>query len=196
MFLCCGGGVSGVHDPSNAPQTLTSPVKDKPSQEGNTTSLPKITKPDATPLSSAKEKLPSDYIEDIKPEKQMPTEKAGAAPQDSPPKSKEHKKVDFHKLIVEIKEMIEEELGPDAHSAKGMHKAFENMDEDGNGLLDRKEFKKSMRNLMIPLGDGEIEAIFSKFDSDNSGFLDYNEFIDIIASTKTDSLDSDDVESF
>lgn len=57
----------------------------------------------------------------------------------------------------------------------GLFKAF---DKNSDGRLDKKElqegYEKHMKQI---LGDEEIDEIFNKIDIDQSGYIDYSEFI-------------------
>lgn len=84
-------------------------------------------------------------------------------------------------VIDEIKEVIEEVVGPGIHSIKAMKRVFNDIDEDNNGTVSKKEFIKAMRLLKIPIGESKVDLIFAAHDSDGNGALDYHEFLELIA---------------
>lgn len=51
------------------------------------------------------------------------------------------------------------------------------MDDDGGRSLDIKEFKKGVRDYGCMMEDTEIEALFKQMDTDNSGKLNFDEFL-------------------
>eukprot|EP00300_Choanocystis_sp_HF-7_P024042 c25438_g1_i1.p1 GENE.c25438_g1_i1~~c25438_g1_i1.p1 ORF type:complete len:298 (+),score=87.05 c25438_g1_i1:32-895(+) len=57
-------------------------------------------------------------------------------------------------------------------------KTFAFFDMDQNKLIDIHEFKSAMDGLVPGLSETEKELIFQKFDTDKSGTIDYDEFIE------------------
>lgn len=53
---------------------------------------------------------------------------------------------------------------------------FKILDENGDGQLTREEIKKGY-NKLEGIKDDELDALMSKLDGDNSGVIDYTEFI-------------------
>lgn len=51
------------------------------------------------------------------------------------------------------------------------------MDDDRSGQLDMNEFKKAIKDFRVGLNEQEIQAVFSQFDRDGSGAIDYDEFV-------------------
>jgi Ca2+-binding EF-hand superfamily protein len=51
------------------------------------------------------------------------------------------------------------------------------MDDDGNKALNLYEFEKGMHDMGLGLRAHEIQTLFTYFDSDKSGSIDYNEFL-------------------
>jgi Ca2+-binding EF-hand superfamily protein len=51
------------------------------------------------------------------------------------------------------------------------------MDNNNSGRLEKPEFFKALNDYRISSDAKELEAIFKIFDTDNSGGIDYNEFI-------------------
>jgi hypothetical protein len=54
------------------------------------------------------------------------------------------------------------------------------MDKDGNGVLDKREFTQGMKNVGIDLDARELEKVMEYFDYNNSGYIGYNNFSDVI----------------
>ena len=83
-------------------------------------------------------------------------------------------KADIETILVKLRK------GLAAHGARGMTgfaRKFKIMDDDGSGGLDFSEFKKGMIETGLDFSDSEMHALFSNFDPDNSGHIDYDEFI-------------------
>tara|TARA_B110000090_G_C13266527_1_gene402454 strand:+ start:608 stop:805 length:198 start_codon:yes stop_codon:yes gene_type:complete len=51
------------------------------------------------------------------------------------------------------------------------------MDDNGNGALSMSEFKKAMKECDMDLTTSETSALFSFFDKDGSGDIDFEEFL-------------------
>ena len=62
-------------------------------------------------------------------------------------------------------------------SGKSLDLIFSQIDEDGSGLISRKEFHKAMKMISLSLTDTEIEKIMDRMDADNDGTVSYAEFI-------------------
>ena len=58
-----------------------------------------------------------------------------------------------------------------------MGKSFRIMDDDGSGALNNEEFEKAMKSYRISSDPMELEAIFDRFDPDNNGEINYDEFL-------------------
>jgi len=192
--------VKSVHDPNTTPADLPSEPEKVATPVPATPFLPTITKPvsnaggpaavkvadvvDSLPVDESTELDVSAKFAEEEPVVPKREKQSSSAPDSNTIDEALDHNIDIPSLVAEIKEMIEDMLGPGAHSAKGMRQAFSDFDEDGNGKVDRMEFKHAMKKLKIPLGNNEIMSIFTQFDSHHSGFLDYDDFIDLIASGK------------
>ena len=56
--------------------------------------------------------------------------------------------------------------------------AFEEFDEDGNGTMDRAEFMSACEKLRLyDITPEEIDVLWRNIDVDNSGDIDYREFV-------------------
>ena len=51
------------------------------------------------------------------------------------------------------------------------------MDDNNSRSLDKYEFMKAMSDYMLGFSEGEIQKLFSYFDFDRSGFIEFDEFI-------------------
>ena len=51
------------------------------------------------------------------------------------------------------------------------------MDDDRSGALNNEEFAKALKSYRISSDHLEIQAIFDRFDPDNNGEIDYDEFL-------------------
>ena len=59
----------------------------------------------------------------------------------------------------------------------GMGRKFRIMDDDGSKSLNMGEFKKAMKEMNMGLSDKELRVLFTHFDTDNSGSINFEEFI-------------------
>ena len=62
----------------------------------------------------------------------------------------------------------------------GLGKQFRIMDDNNSRNLDLYEFTKAVKDYMLGFSDNEIKVLFSYFDSDRGGAVDYDEFIRIL----------------
>ena len=59
-----------------------------------------------------------------------------------------------------------------------MKETFTNLDKDGNGTLSREELLEGFTDLMGKVeAEKEVNKIMSEVDTDNSGTINYTEFI-------------------
>jgi Ca2+-binding EF-hand superfamily protein len=54
------------------------------------------------------------------------------------------------------------------------------MDDDNSKSLDKQEFKKAIRDFKIDIPDEYVDIVFSAFDLNRDGTIDYDEFLRII----------------
>lgn len=59
----------------------------------------------------------------------------------------------------------------------GLAKQFRIMDDNHSLSLDKFEFSKAMSDYMLGFSEGEIQTLFSHFDVDRSGLIEYDEFL-------------------
>lgn len=64
-----------------------------------------------------------------------------------------------------------------AASIKGIGRLFKQLDDDQNRTLDLYEFSNGILNHNIKLTNEECQQLFHEFDVNNSGTIDYNEFV-------------------
>lgn len=57
-----------------------------------------------------------------------------------------------------------------------LQETFAYFDEDGNGRIDRGEFKRLMEALGADMPDDEVEVGFDSIDSDDDGAIEFDEF--------------------
>lgn len=62
----------------------------------------------------------------------------------------------------------------------GLGKQFRIMDDNHSMSLDKFEFSKAMHDYMLGFSEGEITKLFSHFDLDRSGLIEYDEFLRVI----------------
>ena len=66
----------------------------------------------------------------------------------------------------------------DKEETEYLEKVFKLLDEDGNGVLDKKEILNGWeKHFGTPIDEEEVDKIFEKIDIDGSGEIDYSEFV-------------------
>mmetsp|Transcript_29363 Transcript_29363/g.39699 ORF Transcript_29363/g.39699 Transcript_29363/m.39699 type:complete len:426 (+) Transcript_29363:331-1608(+) len=82
--------------------------------------------------------------------------------------------------LAELEDIIFEKIRQRTHGAddegKTVRRIFKHFDLDGYGTIEPKEFRKALETIGCLFKDHEIDAIFRKYDKDNNGKLDYEEF--------------------
>lgn len=56
-------------------------------------------------------------------------------------------------------------------------KAFLAFDRDGNGIVTKKELRKVLYKYQIPLDKEEFKKLWNKYDTDQNGYVDHQEFL-------------------
>jgi len=67
-----------------------------------------------------------------------------------------------------------------AKGVVGMGRKFRIMDDDGSKSLNMSEFKKAMKEMDMGLSDKELRVLFTHFDADNGGSINFEEFIQVL----------------
>ncbi|KAK3584644.1 hypothetical protein CHS0354_003931 [Potamilus streckersoni] len=68
----------------------------------------------------------------------------------------------------------------DPYTAKEMQEAFSLFDKNGDGKICTNELKSVMRALGQNPTEKNLADMMTRIDKDNSGFVDYNEYCDLI----------------
>jgi len=63
------------------------------------------------------------------------------------------------------------------HAIRGLGRSFRIMDDAGDGLLDREDFKYGMADYGVHLSDAEFDMVMDIFDGDKDGFVSFDEFL-------------------
>jgi len=80
--------------------------------------------------------------------------------------------------LIQIIERLKAQLASrGARGIIGLGRKFRIMDDDGSNSLSLLEFKKAMNEMSFNLNDADARLIFQHFDSDSSGCIDFEEFI-------------------
>ncbi|ELU00552.1 hypothetical protein CAPTEDRAFT_227092 [Capitella teleta] len=67
---------------------------------------------------------------------------------------------------------------PSVHGQASMRYVFRSFDVDGNGVIDKKELKAVFAEMGKHFSEDEINRMMELVDTDGSGTLDYEEFIE------------------
>ena len=59
-----------------------------------------------------------------------------------------------------------------------MQSIFESMDNDGSKTLTLQELKNAFKMMNISISENDLRRLFSLFDRDESGTIDFTEFVD------------------
>jgi hypothetical protein len=59
----------------------------------------------------------------------------------------------------------------------GLSRKFKSMDDNGNGALSPAEFRKACRECSVELSEQDFRVLFSHFDKDRSGDVDFEEML-------------------
>jgi len=77
-------------------------------------------------------------------------------------------------LVAEIKAKL---LDRSANGIRGISRIFKAMDDNGNSQLDVDDFRWGFIDYGFNLTKEEAQELLSRFDRDNSGTIDFNEFL-------------------
>jgi hypothetical protein len=67
-----------------------------------------------------------------------------------------------------------------SHGLIGLQRAIRIFDDDGSKALSIPEFKKAMKEIKVGLSESEMRMLFSFFDKDSSGTINFEEFIQAV----------------
>merc|ERR1712185_758450 len=70
-----------------------------------------------------------------------------------------------------------ERLAENPRGAPDYRRVFREFDRDGNGRIDRSEFRKACNDLGIDLSSSELSRVIKKFDRDGDGQVSISEFV-------------------
>jgi centrin-1 len=71
--------------------------------------------------------------------------------------------------------------------------AFDLFDTDGGGSIDPKELKEAMNSLGLETRNQTIYQMISDLDADNSGTIDFKEFLDLMTARMSDRDTKEDI---
>lgn len=78
----------------------------------------------------------------------------------------------------ELAEVLRQKLvSRGARGFIGLQRQFKIMDDNNSRSLDKYEFTKAISDYMLGFTEGETQKLFSYFDFDRSGLIEYDEFI-------------------
>jgi len=72
--------------------------------------------------------------------------------------------------------LLSDTIDPSLIFKRKIGKAFESMDSDGSGGMDRQEFRTIMNSIKIKLREQEVDAVFETIDTSKNGIIDLEEF--------------------
>ena len=81
-------------------------------------------------------------------------------------------------------------------SIKGLQATFAELDIDHSGTVTRRRFTKIFKDLDIILTKAEMDAVWRRFDKDESGVVDFNEFLAFVTTDiKDEATDGGEAEA-
>lgn len=109
---------------------------------------------------------------------------AGFAPNDHfiQEKTEQHDQGDLKFTFEDVLEIVNEnrsEFSMD-NQKENLRQAFKVFDKDGNGYIDREEFKSQLQNLGEEMTEEEIDDLIARCDLDGDGKVHYEEFIKMV----------------
>ena len=79
----------------------------------------------------------------------------------------------LYSLVNYIRKTFESEYQGVSEGINQLKAAFNNVDSNGDGRLSKMELREALSSMRVELTPEEVDKIFVKFDTDQSGFLDY-----------------------
>jgi len=101
----------------------------------------------------------------------------------------------MEKLYSELEAQLADTGGIKLSKAKvkELKNMFDSFDADGKGTLDKPEFHTACTAMGVVLTDDEMNCRFGKFDNNNDGFIDYDEFLSLMEDELMSSSSLEDV---
>jgi Ca2+-binding EF-hand superfamily protein len=87
---------------------------------------------------------------------------------------------DLANLEVLIKEKIRLRMPSTETEENALKKLFKFMDSDQSGWVSIEEFDSALKRIGVTLNSSQLSNIFSKYDKDSNGRLDYSEFAKVV----------------
>lgn len=91
-------------------------------------------------------------------------------------------------LVANLRQQLVSELGSLQSGVEQLADVFTSMDENNDGSLSERELKKALRGLNVKFSPEDIHGIFGYFDTDTSGSINYQEFLNFIESTSSQNI--------
>ena len=57
---------------------------------------------------------------------------------------------------------------------------FAEIDRDGSSSIDKRELSDALKKLRIDISSRDVDDLFRRFDVDNNGRLNYNEYLELL----------------
>jgi Ca2+-binding EF-hand superfamily protein len=86
---------------------------------------------------------------------------------------------DTDAIVDTIRRKLMDYLGPGSGSARKIKEAFEDMDANRSGTIDKREFEKALTVLRVEVSPADLRILFDRFDPDRNG-LNYVEFLELL----------------
>ena len=84
------------------------------------------------------------------------------------------------KELIEVQMKIQDILAERGLTINELNQVFNELDSSGDGQLDWGEFKEALKMLKIAVPVSKMRALFAQFDEDETGEIDYPEFIRLL----------------
>src|SRR4051812_42467031 len=104
-----------------------------------------------------------------------------------PTKKEEPKKDEWNPKKYEKNGLTEDEV-------MEIKEAFDLFDNDKSGEIDTEELKQALKNLGIDAKNQTLQNMMQDLDKDNSGKIDFDEFIDMMTAKMSDRDTKEDLQ--